>query len=262
MTTDTQLPALQPCRYRKLPIEITAVQWDGTEAGFHAVCAVMGIKSDPDDDRIMLVTDNNFKAIALAIPTLEGEMEVSPGDWVIQGIEGEFYPCKPSIFAATYEIATPTQPSPDAERIDAIEARANAATKGPWEYHCAISGNYKCTVRFSSGSVATVHALLGQRDNGEFIAHAREDIPWLCTTLRAALAEIGRLTNVNACMMNDVVQSGLAQEDAVRERDDLRAQLATVQGEQRERDAKIAARFMCNHVAAAIRQDRAATEVK
>jgi len=40
-----------------------------------------------------------------AIGTLEGEMLASPGDWVIRGVQGEFYPCKPDIFAATYEPA-------------------------------------------------------------------------------------------------------------------------------------------------------------
>lgn len=40
---------------------------------------------------------------AWAIETLEGSMEVKPGDWIIIGVEGERYPCKPTIFAATYE---------------------------------------------------------------------------------------------------------------------------------------------------------------
>jgi hypothetical protein len=39
------------------------------------------------------------------IPTLEGAMEVTPGDWVIRGIKGEFYPCKPDVFADSYEEA-------------------------------------------------------------------------------------------------------------------------------------------------------------
>lgn len=39
----------------------------------------------------------------LYIATLEGTMEVSVGDWIIQGIQGELYPCKPDIFDATYE---------------------------------------------------------------------------------------------------------------------------------------------------------------
>jgi len=37
------------------------------------------------------------------IPTLEGVMRASPGDWIIKGVNGEFYPCKPDIFEKTYE---------------------------------------------------------------------------------------------------------------------------------------------------------------
>lgn len=41
----------------------------------------------------------------IIIPTLEGEMVANKGDWVIRGVAGEYYPCKPDIFAATYEPA-------------------------------------------------------------------------------------------------------------------------------------------------------------
>ena len=49
-----------------------------------------------------------------AISTLEGVMEANPGDWIIRGVAGEFYPCKPDIFAATYEPAPAPSVSPDA----------------------------------------------------------------------------------------------------------------------------------------------------
>lgn len=39
----------------------------------------------------------------MEIPTLEGTMRAEVGDWIIRGVKGEFYPCKPDIFAATYE---------------------------------------------------------------------------------------------------------------------------------------------------------------
>lgn len=42
--------------------------------------------------------------IAMEIPTLEGTMHASPGDWIITGVKGERYPCKPDIFEATYEL--------------------------------------------------------------------------------------------------------------------------------------------------------------
>ena len=41
----------------------------------------------------------------LRLPTLEGNMIASPQDWIIRGVSGEFYPCKPDIFMATYEPA-------------------------------------------------------------------------------------------------------------------------------------------------------------
>lgn len=44
-------------------------------------------------------------ADGLKIKTLEGVMSASVGDWIIKGVKGEFYPCKPDIFAATYEAA-------------------------------------------------------------------------------------------------------------------------------------------------------------
>lgn len=41
--------------------------------------------------------------LGIMVVTLEGSMLVMPGDWIIKGVKGEFYPCKPDIFEATYE---------------------------------------------------------------------------------------------------------------------------------------------------------------
>ena len=41
----------------------------------------------------------------IIVPTLEGQHEAAFGDWIIKGVKGEFYPCKPDIFAATYDPA-------------------------------------------------------------------------------------------------------------------------------------------------------------
>ena len=46
---------------------------------------------------------NDVRGVHLIIPTLEGDHRADPGDWIIQGVKGEFYPCKPDIFTATYE---------------------------------------------------------------------------------------------------------------------------------------------------------------
>lgn len=42
---------------------------------------------------------------AVRIPTLEGDHTANNGDWIIKGVKGEFYPCKPDIFEMTYEVA-------------------------------------------------------------------------------------------------------------------------------------------------------------
>lgn len=82
--------------YRKKPIEIEARQWDGSHDEKHHL--IGWIRQEGGD-----VTMGLDPASQLAIDTLEGPMLVSPGDYVIQGIKGEFYPCKPDIFEASYD---------------------------------------------------------------------------------------------------------------------------------------------------------------
>lgn len=77
-------------KYRKRPVVVEAVQFTGhNDAEVLDFCP---IARDPVDTKANLI-----------IPTPEGEMLVSIGDWVIRGVKGEFYPCKPDIFKETYE---------------------------------------------------------------------------------------------------------------------------------------------------------------
>ncbi|MFI2213046.1 hypothetical protein [Streptomyces sp. NPDC020141] len=100
-------------KFRKKPVEIEAMRLPA-DAALSEVTAVYrwiashtgetqpagyspeyrpissGVTIDPDDGLIV-------------IRTLEGDMKVSPGDYVIRGVQGEFYPCKPGIFTATYD---------------------------------------------------------------------------------------------------------------------------------------------------------------
>ena len=57
--------------------------------------------------------DHSGEGKCLSISTLEGAHWVSPGDWIIKGVKGEIYACKPDIFAATYEPAETALPAPD-----------------------------------------------------------------------------------------------------------------------------------------------------
>lgn len=85
-------------RFVKKPVEI------------EAICTL-------DDDETLLgwLREHNcpFEMVgdhALVIHTLEGDMRADKGDWIIRGVQGEFYPCKPHIFVETYEPVTPDVP--------------------------------------------------------------------------------------------------------------------------------------------------------
>ena len=87
-------------RYRKKPVVIEAVQFTGKNAQALAEWMDRGVG-----------TSRSPLGVELNIPTLEGVMIASVGDWIIRGVKGELYPCKPDIFEATYEPA----PSPGSE---------------------------------------------------------------------------------------------------------------------------------------------------
>lgn len=74
--------------FRKKPVVIEAIQF--INANFDAIEEFVG-------------GDAEFRQGALIVATLEGPLKASPGDYIIKGIKGEFYPCKPDIFEQTYE---------------------------------------------------------------------------------------------------------------------------------------------------------------
>ena len=82
-----------PKRYASRVVEISSMQ----------------LNESSRDDILSWIRDSGGDASAFAengnivINTLEGQMTASPGDWIIQGTEGEFYPCKPSVFRRKYE---------------------------------------------------------------------------------------------------------------------------------------------------------------
>jgi hypothetical protein len=85
-------------KYRKKPVVIEAVQLDGT--GTNAEEIVTWIGNGKGTARHVKL---NKQPAAIYIRTLEGEMRADVGDWIIRGVQGEFYPCKPDIFEATYD---------------------------------------------------------------------------------------------------------------------------------------------------------------
>ena len=122
-------------RYRKKPVVIEAVQWDGTSGGANTVidwingnegcaryrCAPGGCTGTEEGHRV-------------AIETLEGTMSADAGDFIIRGVQGEFYPCKPEIFEKTYEAANEDSAVPRlTEEQAAIMMAFTGISCGPFE---------------------------------------------------------------------------------------------------------------------------------
>jgi len=78
-------------KFRKKPVVIEAVQWNGNNVSELFDFVGKG-----------LLVGKDF----IGIETLEGHMKISVNDWIIRGVKGEFYPCKPEIFDETYEELT------------------------------------------------------------------------------------------------------------------------------------------------------------
>ncbi len=92
-------------KYRKKPVEIEAVEWKGNN--LRDIYVFMGEDVTFNDwreqDRFHDL-ENSKRINGFYINTLEGSMKVNIGDFVIKGVNGEFYPCKPDIFEKTYEL--------------------------------------------------------------------------------------------------------------------------------------------------------------
>ncbi|KYG28284.1 hypothetical protein [Alkalihalobacillus trypoxylicola] len=93
-------------KYRKKPVEVEAFQWTGD----------MYQKEDPvwiveaiKKGEVRFINEGT-EDVAMFIDTLEGTMLADRGDYIIKGIKGELYPCKPDVFAATYEVVEDESP--------------------------------------------------------------------------------------------------------------------------------------------------------
>lgn len=106
-------------KYRKKPVEIEALQLTENNA-----CDVLSFCNGHGD-----IVASKEEDGTISIRTLEGTMTASIGDYVIKGVKGEFYPCKPDIFEATYDIVEEAQPClPNLEVTLVPEEIANIAS--------------------------------------------------------------------------------------------------------------------------------------
>ena len=83
--------------YRKKPVVIEAIQYTGKNSAEIAefMKVMIRTKTSPEEGN---------PSGKITIETLEGDMKASIGDFIIKGVQGEFYPCKPDIFEKTYEL--------------------------------------------------------------------------------------------------------------------------------------------------------------
>lgn len=89
-------------KFRKKPVVIEAIQWNNLN--YKEISEFVGITLAPDlEYETAYLAGKGAPIFSLSIPTLEGKMKAMPNDWIIKGVNGEFYPCKPDIFEKTYD---------------------------------------------------------------------------------------------------------------------------------------------------------------
>ena len=88
-----RLTMIYDMRYRKKPVVIEAVKWNGVKVSE----VVDWVREALEDNTLFRM------GCDVIVDTLEGKMKASPGDYIIKGVQGELYPCKPDIFEKTYD---------------------------------------------------------------------------------------------------------------------------------------------------------------
>ncbi|MFD2232769.1 DUF2829 domain-containing protein [Phaeospirillum tilakii] len=170
----TELRPMTGVQFRKKPVVIQAIKFDGTNViDVHQFIAGSAPErncrkaEDAWDDFCELARRDGYP-----IQTLEGEMRASVGDWIIRGVKGEYYPCKPDIFETTYEAATADAVAPDrpdnlpfGDALLALKAGERVARAG-WDG----KGMWLCLCDFSQDTITFP----------EFgIDHPHRKLPWI-----------------------------------------------------------------------------------
>lgn len=159
-------------KYRKKPVEIEAVQWTG----------------DNIEEIVAWMSENAIGQLKesgsnLVIATLEGDMTASHGDYIIKGVNGEYYPCKPDIFEKTYQDAGVMTfgDALEALKRGAKVARSGWNGKGMW---LSLSGAPKTCRSVSADALWSDNNAEFARENGGHVGV----LP--CITMKTAHDEI------------------------------------------------------------------------
>ena len=113
-------------KYTKKPVTIEAVQWTGKNYDEMRHFLPCGVR--------------RFDVDGLHINTLEGDMRAAPGDYIIKGVKGEFYPCKPDIFKQTYSPVEATVQPESCPFCDAPGTDVHIVQGNPRYCKCYVCG--------------------------------------------------------------------------------------------------------------------------
>ena len=89
-------------KFRKKPVVIEAIQYNNLNYGEISLFVEQELTPELESETAYLA-GKGHPSFSVTIKTLEGNMKAMPNDWIIKGVKGEFYPCKPDIFELTYE---------------------------------------------------------------------------------------------------------------------------------------------------------------
>lgn len=160
-------------RFTKKPVTIDAMQWTGENR----------------KELFDFCDKSYFNGDELRIQTLEGSMIASVGDYIIKGVKGEFYPCKPDIFAMTYDLAEKTSAAKSLHNTTANGAKKNVRDIVFWgdgdtfrlisKASSEAEGWMKSTKAMAAGTNVVVQVTTQQRnpDGSYSVAEALTTVP-------------------------------------------------------------------------------------
>lgn len=141
--------------YTKLPVIVEAIQWDGKNLK-EVTSFISGKPVDLSEYAAVFAWERYENIISdkgLTINTLEGDMKASIGDYIIKGVNGEFYPCKPDIFNKTYHESN----SPSIQKFEEVVS--------PVIEYLAQNFNPHTTVIITSSNADLVEGKFGFTNN-------------------------------------------------------------------------------------------------
>ena len=144
-------------QYRKKPVVIEAIQFNGKNAKEIEQWSNNNVIAGP-------VSEDTLTGAYLEIETLEGTMTAQPNDYIIKGVNGEFYPCKPDIFEKTYDAETTSFKERLIKEHEELSDKLNKLyTFGSTEKFKELDPIHQQLLIIQSGSMATYNETLKLR---------------------------------------------------------------------------------------------------